>query len=87
MFFTDFLDDVSDQYPTYSEINANFPNDPVKQAMALYISDPTGYGNSGYPGPATSRRGNPAKKDASLECGNCLQFEFRKGVPRLWGAR
>ncbi len=63
-FFTDFLDDVSDAYPTYDEINANFPNDPVNQALALYISDPTGLGNAGYPGPATSPRGNPLLKDA-----------------------
>jgi hypothetical protein len=50
---------------------------------------PTGYGNSGYPGPATSRRGNPAKKDAYsyLNVEIAYKFEFRKGVPRLWGAR
>jgi hypothetical protein len=89
MFFTDFIDDVSDAYPTHAEINANFPNDPVKQELALYISDPTGFGNSGYPGPATSPRGNPSKKDAhsfiSLEI--AYKFEFRKGIPRLWGLR
>jgi hypothetical protein len=62
-FVTDFLDDVSDSYPTVDEINTNFPNDPKNQALALYISDPTGLGNSGYPGPATSQRGNPAYKD------------------------
>jgi hypothetical protein len=63
LFVTDFLDDVSDSYPTVDEINANFPNDPTSQALALYISDPTGLGNSGYPGPATSQRGNPSFKD------------------------
>lgn len=89
LFFTDFLDDVSSEYPTYAEINANFPNDPVKQALALYVSDPTGYGNSGYPGPATSRRGNPGKKDAYsyLNVEVAYKFDFRKGIPRLWGAR
>lgn len=89
MFFTDFIDDVSDAYPTYAEINATYPNDPQKQEMALYISDPTGYGNSGYPGPATSRRGNPSKKDAhsyiALEL--AYKFEFRTGIPKLWGGR
>lgn len=89
MFFTDFIDDVSDQYPTYAEVNANFPNDPVKQALAIYISDPTGFGNSGYPSPATSPRGNPGKKDAhsyiNLEL--AYKFEFRKGIPKLWGRR
>ncbi len=89
MFFTDYLDDVSDEYPTYSEINANFPNDPVKQELALYISDPTGFGNSGYPGPATSPRGNPSKNDGfsfiNLEV--AYKFEFHKGIPRLWGRK
>jgi len=88
-FFTDFIDDVSDAYPTYDEIQRNFPNDPVKQELALYISDPTGLGNTGYPGPATSQRGNPGKKDAhsyiSLEF--AYKFEFHKGIPKLWGAR
>ena len=89
MFFTDFIDDVSDSYPTFGEINENFPNDPVKQELALYISDPTGFGNSGYPGPATSQRGNPGKKDAhsyiSFEI--AYKFDFHKSVPKLWGAR
>jgi len=89
MFFTDFIDDVSDAYPTYSEINANFPGDPVKQELALYISDPTGFGNSGYPGPATSPRGNPGKKVAHsyVNIELAYKFEFRKGVPKLWGAK
>jgi hypothetical protein len=88
-FFTDFLDDVSDAYPTYDEINRNFPNDPVKQELALYIADPTGKGTTGYPGPATSPRGNPSKNDGfsyvSLEL--AYKFEFRKGIPKLWGRR
>ncbi len=88
-FFTDFLDDVSDAYPTYDEINRNFPNDPIKQELALYISDPTGKGTTGYPGPATSPRGNPGKNDGfsyvSLEL--AYKFELRKGVPKLWGFR
>jgi hypothetical protein len=87
MFFTDFIDDVSDAYPTHAEINNNFPNDPNMQALALYISDPTGFGNSGYPGPATSPRGNPGKKDAhsfiNLEV--AYKFEFRKGVSKIVG--
>ncbi|HEX5003282.1 MAG TPA: hypothetical protein VFW78_12370 [Bacteroidia bacterium] len=88
-FTTDFLDDVSDQYPTAAEINANFPNDPVKQALALYITDPTGWGTTGYPGPATSRRGNPAKKDSfsfiSLEV--AYRFDLKKELPRIWGRK
>ncbi len=89
MFFTDFLDDVSDAYPTYAQVNENFPGDPVKQEIALYVSDPTGYGNGGYPGPATSQRGNPSEKDAYsyINFEIAYKFEFRKGVPKLWGAR
>jgi hypothetical protein len=88
-FLTDYLDDVSDEYPTYAEINANFPNDPEKQAMALYIADPTGWGTNGYPGPATSRRGNPSEKDSfsfiNLEI--AYKFDLRKELPRIWGKR
>ncbi len=89
MFFTDFLDDVSDAYPTYAEVNANFPNDPIKQDLAMYISDPTGFGNSGYPGPATSQRGNPKKNDgfSYVNVEVAYKFEFRKGVPKLWGRK
>jgi len=89
MFFTDYLDDVSDAYPTYAEVNANFPNDPVKQELALYITDPTGFGNGGYPGPATSQRGNPAKKDAHsyVNIEIAYKFDFHKGIPKLWGRK
>ncbi len=89
MFFTDFIDDASNAYPTYAEINANFPNDPIKQEIALYVSDPTGFGNSGYPGPATSPRGNPGKKDAHsyVNIELAYKFEFHKGIPKLWGSR
>lgn len=63
-FITDFLDDVSSEYITFNDLNLLYPNDQEKQDLALYISDPTGYGTNGYPGPATSPRGNPNKKDA-----------------------
>jgi hypothetical protein len=89
LFITDYLDDVSDEYPTYAEINSNFPNDPVKQALALYISDPTGWGTNGYPGPATSRRGNPAQKDAFsfLNIEIAYKFDLKKDMPRIWGRK
>lgn len=63
-FLTDYLDDVSDAYITFEDLNRMYPNNPEQQQLALYISDPTGHGTSGYPGPATSRRGNPAKNDS-----------------------
>lgn len=63
-FFSDFLDDVSDTYATYKEIEERYANDPEMQELAKYISDPTGKGTNGVPGPATSPRGNPAKTDS-----------------------
>lgn len=63
-FLTDYLDDVSDAYATYKEIEQLYPNDPVRQELAKYISDPTGLGTNGFVGPATSRRGNPSIKDS-----------------------
>lgn len=62
-FVTDYLDDVSERYATYEEIAANYPNDPTKQELAKYISDPTGKGTNGYVGVQTSRRGNHVKTD------------------------
>ncbi len=63
-FLTDYLDDVSDAYATYAQIEQRFPGDPKKQELAKYISDPTGKGTNGYVGPATSKRGNPNLKDS-----------------------
>ena len=63
-FFSDYLDDVSTSYATYKNIEEAYPNDPEKQALAQYISDPTGYGTNGFEGTATSQRGNPKLKDS-----------------------
>lgn len=63
-FLTDYLDDVSKSYATYKEIEENYPNDPTKQELAKYISDPTGNGTNGYEGVATSKRGNPKLNDS-----------------------
>lgn len=63
-FLTDYLDDVSDAYATYKEIEQLYPDDVVRQELAKYISDPTGLGTNGFAGPATSRRGNPAVMDS-----------------------
>lgn len=83
-FLTDFLDDVNDAYVSYDEINALYPNDPDKQALARYISDPTGRGTIGYPGPATSTRGNPKTSDGysfiNLEVAYKFEFEPRKWI-------
>ncbi len=88
-FFTDFLDDVSSEYVTYSDLERLYPNDPKMQQLALYISDPTGYGTNGYPGPATSPRGNPDKSDAysfiNLEL--AYKFSLRTEKIRFLGRR
>ena len=61
-FLTDYLDDVSNRYATYEELQNSF-SDPKKLELAKYISDPTGRGTNGYIGKATSPRGNPGLKD------------------------
>jgi hypothetical protein len=63
-FFTDYLDDVSDAYPTFEQISQMYPGDYTKQELAKYITDPTGWGNAGVEGPATSPRGNPKISDS-----------------------
>jgi hypothetical protein len=81
-FLTDYLDDVSERYATLEEIRANFPNDPNKQQLAAYISDPTGKGTNGFEGPQTSRRGNKIKTDGytyiSLEISYNFELNFKK---------
>lgn len=74
-FFTDYLDDASDAYATYKQIEQNFAGDPVKQELAKYISDPTGWGTNGSVGPQTSRRGNPNITDSYSFIN--LEFAYR----------
>jgi len=71
-FFTDYLDDASKAYATNKQIDQHFAGDPVKQEIAKYISDPTGFGTDGFPGPRTSRRGNPGLNDTY----SFINFEF-----------
>jgi hypothetical protein len=89
MFFSDFIDDVSDRYPSQSEIASSYPGDPKTQELALYISDPSGLGRGNANGVGMSPRGNPSSKDAHSFIGLELayKFDFRKGVQRLWGAK
>lgn len=81
-FFTDMLDNVSSKYATYAEIEAAYPNDPAKQELARYISDPTGWGTNGVEGPQTSRRGNPALPDAFSFMGVELSYKFKRRPAR-----
>lgn len=88
-FLTDYLDDVSNAYVTYDDLNKMYPNNSAKQELALYISDPTGFGTNGYPGPATSIRGNPKLDDAysyvNLEL--AYKFKLRGEKIRFFGRR
>ena len=78
MFTTDLLDDVSDRYATYDEIDAAYPNDPRRQALARYISDPTGYGTDGTYSIVTSRRGNPGLLDSFSYLNLEVSYKFKR---------
>ncbi|MDX9751886.1 MAG: hypothetical protein RBT71_12455, partial [Flavobacteriales bacterium] len=78
MFMNDRIDDVSDRYATHAEIEAAFPNDPVRQAMARYISDPTGQGTDGTRGAGTSRRGNPGLLDTLGFLSVEVSYKFKR---------
>lgn len=81
MFMTDMLDDVSDRYATYDEIDATY-SDLRSQTLARYISDPTGWGTNGEVSVATSKRGNPGLLDSfsffSLE----VSYKFKRSPAR-----
>lgn len=82
MFTDDHIDDVSDRYATYDEISKAYPNDPTRQALARYISDPTGDGTDGTQGVFTSRRGNPGLLDAISFVNFEVSYKFKRGVGR-----
>jgi hypothetical protein len=78
MFTSDLLDDVSDRYASYDEIDAAYPNDPEMQAMARYISDPTGRGTDGTSSIFTSRRGNPGLLDSFSYLNLEVSYKFKR---------
>lgn len=78
MFTDDHIDDVSDRYATYDEIANAYPNDARRQAMARYISDPTGQGSDGTQGIFTSRRGNPGLLDAISFLNFEVSYKFKR---------
>ncbi len=80
MFTDDHVDDVSDRYATYDEINNAYPNDPNRQALARYISDPTSDGTDGTTGIFTSRRGNPGLLDAISFLNLEVSYKFKRGL-------
>jgi hypothetical protein len=80
-FLTDYLDDVSDRYATYKELQASFP-DPESYEIAKYISDPSGKGSSGVV-ENSSPRGNPKLKDSFSFVSIQVSYKFllkRKGI-------
>ncbi|MCB0770576.1 MAG: hypothetical protein KDC00_09240 [Flavobacteriales bacterium] len=77
MFMTDMLDDVSDRYSTYEEIDNTY-SDPRKQELARYISDPTGWGTDGTYSIVTSRRGNPGLLDSFSYFALEVSYKFRR---------
>lgn len=82
MFTDDMVDDVSDKYATYAEIDEAYPGDPGKQELARYISDPTGWGTDGYVSERTSRRGNPGLLDNFSYMGFELSYKFKRRPAR-----
>ncbi len=82
MFTTDLLDDVSDRYATYAEIDATYAGDPTNQELARYISDPTGWGTDGTESIITSRRGNPGLLDSFSFVNVEVSYKFKRRPSR-----
>ncbi len=78
MFFDDMLDNVSQRYATYAEIDAVYANDPTRQELARYISDPTGWGTDGTVTRLTSRRGNPGLLDNFSFISVEVSYKFKR---------
>lgn len=68
--FTDYLDDVSSRFSSTQLIQDNFPNNPTKQALAAYISNPS---NRTY-----AFRGNEVSKDVYGFSSIGLEYRFGK---------
>jgi hypothetical protein len=82
MFMDDHIDDVSDRYATYTEIDAAYPGDAAKQQLARYISDPTGRGSDGTLSFKTSRRGNPGLLDTISFLSFEVSYKFKRNAGR-----
>lgn len=82
MFTNDKVDDVSERYATYAEIDAAYANDPTRQELARYISDPTGWGTDGTEGVISSRRGNPGLMDTISFLSFEVSYKFKRQPSR-----
>lgn len=78
MFMTDKLDDVSDRYATYDQIDAAYQSEQDR-TLARYISDPTGWGTVGTNDDIkTSRRGNPGLLDSFSYLNVEVSYKFKR---------
>jgi hypothetical protein len=78
MFMTDELDDVSNLYATYEQID-NLYEDERNRTLARYISDPTGWGTVGDNDDfKTSRRGNPGLLDSFSYFNFEVSYKFKR---------
>lgn len=78
MFMTDQLDDVSDLYATYAQIDQLYDNQRDR-TLARYISDPTGWGTVGDNDDLkTSRRGNPGLLDSFSYFNIEVSYKFKR---------
>ncbi|MBL7952285.1 MAG: hypothetical protein JNM62_11270 [Flavobacteriales bacterium] len=81
MFMSDMLDDVSDRYATYDEIDATYTS-VRDQTLARYISDPTGWGTDGEISIRTSNRGNPGLLDSFSYFSMEVSYKFKRSPAR-----
>lgn len=78
MFMTDELDDVSNWYATYDQIDHIYESDRDR-TLARYISDPTGWGTVGdNEAIQTSRRGNPGLLDSFSYFNLEVSYKFKR---------
>jgi len=78
MFMTDELDDVSNLYSTYEQID-NLYLEERDRTLARYISDPTGWGTVGDNDDLnTSRRGNPGLLDSFSYFNFEVSYKFKR---------
>ena len=81
-FATDYLDNVSGRYATYSEIGSAYVGDSASQYLARYISDPTGWGTDGTVSIRSSRRGNPGMPDYFSYLNVEVSYKFKRKPSR-----
>ncbi|MBX2972155.1 MAG: hypothetical protein KF797_03545 [Flavobacteriales bacterium] len=78
MFMTDELDDVSNMYTTFDQIDRMYGTER-ERTLARYISDPTGWGTVGDNDDfRTSRRGNPGLLDSFSYLSVEVSYKFKR---------